>query len=100
MRAWPIISARTRSRVYPAERGWCQVGTGFGDCHPGLVLIVIELTVVGLLLTVYKRGFSNTLQLTAWRVGGLLAAGVNGMVAAYVTGACGYNRPCAHQISW
>ena len=60
------------------------ISSGFGGCHPWLVLIAAEASIVVMLIVTARRNFSNVLQLTALRVGGLTAAALNGFVAAYV----------------
>ena len=60
------------------------IASGFGSCHPWVLVVSVEVSVLVMLIVVKRRRFSNTIQLTAMRVGGLTAAGLNGFVAAYV----------------
>ena len=60
------------------------IASGFGSCHPWMLVVSVEMSVLVMLVVVRRRRFSNTIQLTALRVGGLTAAGLNGFVAAFV----------------
>lgn len=66
------------------------ISSGWGDCHPEILLAGVEIVVVIMALmsmefNFFRRRYSNVLELNAVRATGLLAAASNGLYALYIT---------------
>eukprot|EP01047_Picozoa_sp_COSAG01_P023395 COSAG01_NODE_1415_length_10390_cov_2.905549_1_plen_1041_part_10 len=65
------------------------VASGFGDCHPLIIVCTVELVVVVIgLMSINRltgRRFSNVVSLNVVRAVGMVAAAGNGMYGMYIT---------------
>jgi hypothetical protein len=84
-----IIDGTFSVVAFQAKMVLAVVASGFGDCHPLIIVCTVELVVIviGLMSINHLTGrrFSNVVSLNVVRIVGIVAAAGNGMYGMYIT---------------